>query len=290
MLRLLTADGVGPATVQLLVAHFGHPQDVLDATADQISRINGIGRQGALLIHQSLAASDPASEQSALRLLGARMLAWDELGYPMSLCRIPDPPGVLRIRGGAIDDLGLVISIVGTRRCSEYGRRQAARFAGALGGAGVTVVSGGARGIDAEVHRACLRAGGRTLAILGSGLGRIYPPEHAGLFDDIVEAGGSIISEFPVWQPPRPGQFPRRNRIIAGLSQGVLIIEAPRRSGAMITARLAVEDQGRESWAVPGSVEQHSMTGCHAAIAEGWAALVDSPESLFQWLEDHQWL
>ncbi|MCH2152266.1 MAG: DNA-processing protein DprA [Phycisphaerales bacterium] len=287
MLRLLTADGVGPATVQMLVSHFGHPRQVLEASLGQLRQVDGVNPEAASLIHDSIAASNPEKELSRLHSIDARMIAWDELEYPSSLCRIPDPPGVLRIRGGSLKEFGLAVAMVGTRRCSAYGRRQAARFAAALGGAGVTIVSGGARGIDAEIHRACLRAGGRTVAVLGSGLGQLYPPEHADLFDEIVETGGSLISELPVWQPPRPWQFPRRNRIIAGLSVGVLVVEAPRRSGAMITARLAVEEQGRESWAIPGSVEQPSMAGCHAAIAEGWCALVDSPESLLQWLDDH---
>ncbi|MCH2133695.1 MAG: DNA-processing protein DprA [Phycisphaerales bacterium] len=289
MLRLLLADGIGPATARRLIDHLGSPSAVLRASIDAVTQVDGLTPRAATAIVKSIAASDPEAERRALQAIGARFVAFTDAEFPPMLCDIPDPPAVLRIRGKPLANLGPALAVVGTRRASAYGRRQAWRFASALASAGITIISGGARGIDAEAHRAAVRANGRTVVVLGSGLARPYPPEHEGLFDEVVACGGTIVSDLPVRQPPRPGQFPRRNRIVSGLSIGVLVVEAPRRSGAMITARLAIEDQGREAWAIPGSVEHHHSAGGHQAIAEGWAALVQSPDDLLQWIDDAGW-
>ena len=143
-------------------------------------------------------------------------------------------------------------------------------------------MSGGARGIDAAAHRGALRAGGVTTAVLGSGLASIYPEEHGPLFDMIVAGKGAIVSEFAPRVPPRPGHFPRRNRIVAGLCVGVLVIEAARRSGALITARLAVDDLSRDAMAVPGAIDSFVSVGCHQAIRDGWATLVTTPEEVLE--------
>lgn len=290
LLRLLSAQGIGHAIAGRLIHSLGSPEAVLDASSARIASSCGLREEAATLIAKAIEHSDPTHEQQQLAVLQGRYLLWSEPDYPEPLCRIPDPPPVLRIRGRSLSQLKLSLAIVGTRRCTTYGRRQAARFASVLASAGITIVSGGARGIDAEAHRAALRVGGRTIVVLGSGLGCPYPAEHERLFDDVVAAGGTLVSEFPVNQPPRPGQFPRRNRIVAGLCIGVLVVEAPCRSGAMITARLAVEEQGRDAWAVPGSVDHRTSAGCHAAIAQGWAALADSPEAVLQSLDDAGWL
>ena len=289
MRRILTAEGIGVATARRLIASLGSPEAVVEASPSALAGVPGLNATSAALIAAAIKASNPNRELQALRSCGGRFVPWDGDEYPPELCRIPDPPPLLRVRGEPWDPASPAVALVGTRRCSAYGRRQAIRFAGACAASGVVVVSGGARGIDAAVHQAVIRSGGRTVAVLGSGLGCPYPPEHESLFDDIVASGGSVISEFPTTAPPRPGQFPRRNRIVSGLSRGVLIIEAPRRSGALITARLAVEDQGRDAWVVPGPVEGGRSDGGHRAIAEGWAALIDTPEALLQWIDEAGW-
>ena len=177
------------------------------------------------------------------------------------------------------------VAIVGSRRPTDHGCRQASRFAAHLSELGFHVVSGGARGIDGVTHRAVLERQGGTTAVLGSGLGRPYPPEHATLFETIIDGGGCLASEYPVDAPPRPGRFPQRNRIVSGLSVGVLVVEAAARSGALITARLAVEEQGREALAIPGRVDDPASAGCLKMLREGWAALVRSPEDALESLE-----
>lgn len=212
------------------------------------------------------------------REAGAMLVALGSPDYPPLLAAIPDPPPLLWIerRDGVTAERAPMVAIVGTRRPTAYGLETAARFGEGLASHGLAIASGGARGIDAAAHRAALRVGGATIAVLGSGLGRRYPPEHDRLFDEIVAGGGAVLSEWPIATEPRPGHFPRRNRIVSGLSIGVVVVEAARRSGALITARLAVEEHGREAMAVPGRIDMPQSAGCLKAIREGWAAPVAS--------------
>ena len=289
-LKILAADGIGPRIVRRLLNGLGSAESILQAQPSDIAACCGFSVTAAEAINRSLVASNPDEDHRCLSMVGGRYVFFHQRGYPARLCHIPDPPTLMRVRGGDLADGQPCIAIVGTRRCSAYGLRQAARFSSALASEGITIVSGGARGIDAQAHRSAMKADGRTVVVLGSGLGRLYPPEHDRLFEKVVESGGVLVSEYEHHQPPRPGQFPRRNRIVSGLSIGVLLIEAPVKSGAMITARMSIEDHGGEVWAVPGSVERTQSSGGHAAISNGWAALVDSPDSLLRTLNDQGWI
>lgn len=189
------------------------------------------------------------------------------------------------MRGELREQDALGLGIVGSRKCSHYGREQADRFAAQCAAAGLCIVSGGAYGIDIAAHRATLRVKGRTIAVIGSGLGVPYPKDHVPVFDQIVaEESGAVISEFPMYVGPKPENFPRRNRIISGMALGVLVVEAAQRSGALITARLCVEDHGRECMALPGRVDAPASAGCHKIIRDGWATLVTSASDVLDQL------
>jgi DNA processing protein len=207
------------------------------------------------------------------------LLAESEPDYPQVLRTIPDPPGLLFVRGAMVPSDGLAVAIVGTRHATHYGLAQAERLAAGLSRAGYTIVSGLARGIDAAAHRGALKAGGRTLAVLGSGVLCVYPPEHEQLARDVA-AHGAVISENPPRSPPLSGAFPQRNRIITGLSLGVIVVEASERSGALISARHAME-QGREVFAVPGRVDSRMSRGCHRLLRDG-AKLVESVDDVLE--------
>jgi DNA processing protein len=213
------------------------------------------------------------------RRRGVDMLIEGTEGYPRLLSQIDDPPGVLFTRGAFEPCDALAIAIVGARHASAYGRRVASQLAGGLARAGCTIVSGLARGIDAAAHRGALDAGGRTIAVLGSGVLEIYPPEHADLALEVMR-NGAVVSETPPLMEPQTGAFPARNRIISGLSLGTIVVEAADRSGSLITARLAGE-QGREVFAVPGPIDSRTSRGCHRLIRDG-AKLVESVDDVLE--------
>ena len=285
------APGIGPVTARRLIEALGGASGVLNASAEQLQEHTGCSRARALTCRDAVARglARVAAERVAVAEVGGRMISCTAPDYPFLLSVIPDPPLVLRVRG----TLGSItgkrcrppLAVVGSRRPTRYGRREAARFTAHFIERGFSIVSGGARGIDAIAHRTAVTRGGPTIAILGSGLGVPYPPEHRDLFDGIVANGGAVLSEYPVEAPPRPARFPRRNRLISGCSLGVLVIEAAARSGALITARQAVEDQGRELMVLPGRVDDPLSAGCLNMLREGWAAVVRSPEDAQATLE-----
>lgn len=274
-MRLMLAGGIGPVTLRKLRERFGDDDRILGASVDELDSIKGIGRDTAEAIRRQFDAADPAAERRVMEEFGTRIILHGDADYPAMLAAINDPPLALWIRGSFSTDDRLSIAIVGSRKCTAYGREQSSRFASLLAQSGLTIVSGGALGVDGEAHRGALRAGGRTIAVLGCGLAVCYPDQHRELFERIVSSdAGALISEWPMHTPPSAGNFPRRNRIISGLSLGVLVIEAALRSGALITARLAAEDHNREVMALPGRVDSPASAGCLKAIREGWAALV----------------
>lgn len=286
VLRFLAAGGVGPGRVALLRSAFGELQAALFASPGEIAEILRIRVSEAARILQEAQAADPGAEIDRVAACGGRIVTFADPAYPALLRVAPDPPALLVVRGELPVEPELCVAIVGSRRATTYGRVQAARLAGELAARGIVIVSGGARGIDAESHRAALRAGGRTIAVVAAGLAHPYPPEHAPLFDAIVEAGGAIMTEQATDVLPRAELFPRRNRIVAGISVATVVIEAARRSGALVTARIAVEDLSREVGCLPGSVESVSSEGCHAAIRDGWARLVTGAEDVVAMLSD----
>jgi DNA processing protein len=249
-LKLLGANSVGPTTFSRLLKHFGTVDRALGASVNELTRIDGIGFKTAEEIVRTRSPFDAEAELELAEKIGVWIIHIEDQRYPPVLRQIYDPPPVLYIKGTLTRQDNLAAAIVGTRRCSIYGREQASRFAHWLSSAGFTIVSGMARGVDTAAHHGALTAGGRTIAVQGCGLANIFPPENDRLFQLIAESG-ACVSELPLRYEPLSENFPPRNRIIAGLSLGTIVVEAPLNSGALITARAALENN-REVMAVPG--------------------------------------
>jgi DNA processing protein len=267
LVALSLAAGIGPKLQSALLEHFGTASDVLSQPKDVLLTVNGIGPKTATSITDKGLLDEARALLQECRALDVDVLDQQHRDYPQRLKEICDPPTVFYRKGVLLPQDELSIGIVGSRRCTAYGRRQAERMAAALSRAGFTIVSGLARGIDAAAHRSALKSGGRTLAILASGVKTIYPPEHDELAEEISQQG-ALLSEMPLNQRPLPGLFPQRNRIISGICLGVIVIEATRNSGALYTARHALE-QGREVFALPGPVDSLASEGCHELIRDG---------------------
>lgn len=284
-LRLhLTAD-VGPVRLRNMVLHFGSIVAIRDKSMAELMEVEGIGPKVAESVFR--AKGDDAVKREIERAAeeGVRILCPEDDDYPRPLLHIPDPPTCLYLRGSLEATDAVAVAIVGTRRCSHYGLEQARRFGELLGRAGFTVVSGLARGIDAAAHRGALAAGGRAIAVLGNGLSMIYPAEHAALADQIASSG-AILSELAVDVAPDAKNFPPRNRIIAGLSLGTIVVEAPARSGALITARLATE-YDREVFAIPGRIDEPQRSGgTNGLIRDGKAKLIACLEDVLDELNE----
>ena len=266
-LRLCLVSGVGPRIRKALLERFGTARAALAAAPSELRGVYGVGPKLVQKIAGADHEIDVEAEIALCREHGIDILTEANAAYPRALREIHDPPGVLFVRGQLKPNDALAVGIVGTRHGTQYGLRQAERLAGGLARAGLTIISGLARGIDAAAHRGAMAAGGRTIAVLASGVMNIYPPEHDKLAEEVV-ACGALVSESPPRSQPLAGTFPQRNRIISGLSLGVIVVEAADRSGALITARHAME-QGREVFAVPGNVDSRASRGCHQLIRDG---------------------
>ncbi|MDD5134215.1 MAG: DNA-processing protein DprA [Phycisphaerae bacterium] len=281
-LKLVRSQGVGARIFIRLLKHFGSVDAILGASAYALAKVNGIGSVTAEQICRSRDSFDADKEIELAERLGVWIINFEDERYPAALKKIYDPPPVLYIKGTVVKSDSLAVAIVGSRRCSHYGSEQASRFAHLLAGAGFTIVSGMARGIDSAAHSGALSAGGRTIAVQGCGLAKIFPPENKQLFEKISQSG-ACISELPLEYEPLAENFPSRNRIIAGLCLATIVIEAMGRSGALITAKAALENS-REVMAVPGRVDSPLSRGPHSLIKQG-AKLVESVEDVIETLE-----
>lgn len=278
-LALRRAGGVGPRTCKLLIEKFGSPEKIFQLKAEEIAAA-GVARNAARNIAEFRDFEPLEKELCEVANIGARLVKWTDAGYPPNLRQIADPPPFLFVRGQAQLADPNCIAIVGARAASDIGRRMAQRLGLELAAKGFTIVSGLARGIDGEAHQGALDAHGITLAVLGCGVDVIYPAEHRKLADAIVAGGGALLSELPIGMQPLAENFPTRNRILSGLSLGVVIVEAAEKSGSLITARMALE-QDRQVFAVPGSPLSGKTRGSNRLLKEG-AKLVECVEDVIE--------
>lgn len=279
-LRLALSSGIGPAKVQALQNYFGSLSAALAATTSQLQAVSGIGPKVAKTI-ASASQLDVQRELDHCQDFGIQILTRSCEAFPELLREIADPPTLLFVKGELLPCDELAVAIVGTRHATHYGKKQAERFGYELAKAGFTIASGLARGIDAAAHRGALKAKGRTIAFLGGGVSKIYPPEHEELAAEVA-ANGAVVSEAAPLVSPIAGAFPQRNRLITGMSLGVVIIEAAARSGALISARMAME-QNREVFAVPGQIDNPVARGVNSLIRDG-ATLVQSVDDVIEQL------
>jgi DNA processing protein len=273
--------GVGPLTVAKLLDVFSTAAGVLNASEESLRMVPGVGPKLIRTIQHAVDHVDVSRIMDWCSTHCVTILAIDQPEYPQLLLDLPDAPPILFIQGELRPSDELSVAIVGTRHATVYGRQQAERIAYGLAKAGITVVSGMARGIDTAAHQGAIDAGGRTIAVFGCGLGHIYPPENEGLAKAIA-ADGALVSEFSPNTRPRGGMFPQRNRIISGMTHATLVIEAPERSGSLITARTASE-QGREVMALPGNVNSRASQGTNLLIRDG-AKLIRNVEDILECL------
>jgi DNA processing protein len=270
---LALIPGVGARTFHRLLQRFGSPEQVFAAARRSLEEIPGLKRTSIEAIKSRPAVEESTRRELArIRALNLRLLRWGTPEYPPLLSNIFDPPALLYVKGHLAPDDRRAVAVVGSRHPSGYGLTVCKKLCVELAWQGWTVVSGMARGIDSAAHVGALEGGGRTLAVLGTGLDVVYPRENRKLYGRIA-GSGAVISELPLGTPPDPGNFPVRNRLISGLALGVVVVEATAKSGSLITARMALE-QGRQVFAVPGPLDREGVAGPHRLIKEG-AKLVE---------------
>ncbi len=281
LIALHLVPGLGAVRIARLIGTLGSAAAVWDASGQALTRVPGIGPRLAAFIERGRGAVNVERELRRATDRGARVLTWLDAGYPARLRALHDAPPVLYVRGAWSGGSGPGVAIVGTRRASAYGLSIARHLGEVLAGAGAVVISGLARGIDRAAHVGALRVGGITVGVLGCGVDVAYPPEHRALIEG-MQRTGAVVAELPMGTPPRPQQFPPRNRLVSGLAQAVVVVEGDVDSGAVITARYAVA-QGRPVFAVPGSVYARQSRGPHRLLAGG-AGILDAPETLLEFL------
>ena len=273
--------GIGAVRMQALIQHFGDLAEAWQAAPIELARA-GLSLKLIERIVQARQNVDLEKLWAKIESQGIKVLTWEDETYPQRLKEIEQPPPVLYLRGEYLPDDLFAVAVVGTRRVTAYGRQITEELAAFLAANGITVISGLARGVDAIAHQTSLKAGGRTIGVLGSGVDKIYPPEHRALAEKMIERG-AIISDYPPGTPPEASNFPPRNRIVSGLSLAVVVVEAGETSGALITAEFAAE-QGREVFAVPGSILAPQSKGTNKLIQNGALPLL-SVNDLMQALD-----
>jgi DNA processing protein len=279
---LRMVPGVGNVLGVGLVRAFTTPEAIL-AASDHALQCAGVRREVRAALRRFDRWRDVDAQLARLDRVGGRLVTWTDAGYPELLRHIHDPPLFLYVLGEFAESDAYAVALVGSRDASAYGRQMTAQLGEGLAASGITVVSGLARGIDAAAHAAALRAGGRTVAVMGSGIDVVYPSEHHRLHMQIAK-NGAVVSEYPMGAPPDAENFPGRNRIISGLALGTVVVEATERSGSLITAQFATE-QGREVFAVPGPVGVRSR-GTHQLLRQG-AALVEGADDVLREIAPH---
>ncbi|MDQ8189172.1 DNA-processing protein DprA [Roseibacillus persicicus] len=284
LLTLNALPKVGPIRLRRLLRQFGNPETILAQTSTSLQSVSGIGPEVASIICDWQTLTDADAELALCERHGITILTPKSLHWPRQLAESPDAPLLLYVKGEVTEADQHAIGVVGSRRCTHYGRATTRNFASGLARSGYTIISGLARGIDTEAHQAALDAGGRTIAVLGSGLLNLYPSENRDLAERIADGHGAVVSEFPLRCPPDKQTFPQRNRIVANWSTALLVTESPRRSGSLITAGMA-SDAGRPVYAIPGPVDRPQSEGCHDLIREG-ASLVFEPNQILRDLQE----
>lgn len=280
LILLSSVEGLGIQILRKMLEVFETPEAIVDCReAHPLCEKSGISLELAEKIVQACQSISTAQVLDQCRSQDVSLIHFLDPGYPKNLSAVYDPPILLYLKGRLLPEDDSALALVGSRRASAYGLQIAAKFAAELAEKGITIVSGLASGIDRASHEGALRARGRTLAVLGSGVDVVYPKENQKLYEAVVEQG-AVLSEFPLGTEPRPYHFPKRNRIIAGLALGILVVEAGEKSGSLITARLGA-DEGREIYAVPGRIDNPFSLGTHRLIQEG-AKLVTSSDQILE--------
>ncbi len=284
LIALNRVPGIGAVTVKRMQEAFGSVAAIFDASESDLSRVYGIGPDRAAGFYRDFRTTRFDDELARAERLNVKLVTWADAAYPAVLREIADPSLVLYVAGDPAALSGTGVAVIGTRQATVYGRETARRFGFQLAAAGYVVVSGLARGIDTEAHRGALQAKGVTVAVLGGALDCIFPKENEGLARELAAAGGALVSEYPFGRQPDRQTFPMRNRIVSGLSRGVVVVEAPLNSGTMITVGQAL-DQNRTVMAVPGRVDSAHAAGCNRLLREG-ARLVTCADDVADELQE----